>query len=56
MRFHWDFGDNLLIEANTTGFTAHIRKQVVVIPFAPADPAAMQIKGYTRHQDKVQSV
>ena len=56
MRFHRDRFDDLFIERDPAGRAAHGRQQLVIKPLTPAKPTALQVKGYTRHQNQVQPV
>jgi len=56
MRLDGHRAHDLFIEGYAARRSAHRRKQSVVKPFAPAQPAAMQIECYPRHEDKVQPV
>lgn len=56
MRFNRDRLDDLFVKGNAASRAAHGRKQLVIKPFAPAKPATVYIKGYTRNQNQVQPV
>ena len=56
VRLNRDLADDLFIESYATGSAAHDCQDLVIVPFAPAQTAAMQVESYTRHQGKVQPV
>ncbi len=56
MRLNRDGVHDLLVKRDSTGCPAHRCQHLVIIPFTPAKPAAMQVKSYTRYQNQVQPV
>jgi hypothetical protein len=54
MRFDGHQEHDLFIERHPARLPAHCRQKSVIVPFASAKAAALQVKSYSRDQDQVQ--